>query len=385
VSVRVLHLGAGNLYGGIERLLVTLARQSASWPGMEPHFALCFEGLLSKELSAAEAIIHWLGSVRVSRPWTVWRARDRLDALLRHRPFDVVVSHASWPHALFAPVVHARGLPLVFWAHSPHDGKHWLERWARRYPPQLMLANSRFTQSNLNLFSAMTSKVLHYPLQPPNSRAAPRLRRLVRAGLQTPDEALVVIQASRLERWKGQTLLLEALGRLKELSTWECWIVGGAQRPCDTAYLEELKARAAKQGISDRVRFLGQHTDISQFLAAADIFCQPNLAPEPFGIVFVEALYAGLPVVTAAMGGALEIVDDTCGILVPPDDAVALAATLRELMHKTSLRSRLSAAGPVRARALCAPATQMAKLQGLLDCAVSQAPKPDPARRETAE
>ena len=61
-------------------------------------------------------------------------------------------------------------------------------------------------------------------------------------------------------------------------------------------------------------------TDVPRLLAAADIHCQPNISPEPFGIAFIEALAAGLPVVTSAIGGAIEIVDDTCGRLVPASD-----------------------------------------------------------------
>ena len=49
-------------------------------------------------------------------------------------------------------------------------------------------------------------------------------------------------------------------------------------------------------------------------LAAADLFCQPNTAPEPFGLSLVEALQAGLPVVTSGIGGACEIVDASCGV-----------------------------------------------------------------------
>jgi len=55
-----------------------------------------------------------------------------------------------------------------------------------------------------------------------------------------------------------------------------------------------------------RVRFVGERLDVARILAAADIFCQPNIEAEPFGIVFIEALYAGLPVVASASGGALE-------------------------------------------------------------------------------
>ena len=66
------------------------------------------------------------------------------------------------------------------------------------------------------------------------------------------------------------------------------------------------------------MRWLGQRRDVPELLAAADIYCQPNVGAEPFGIVFVEALYTGLPVVTTALGGALEIIDASCGVLVPP-------------------------------------------------------------------
>src|SRR5690242_18482923 len=112
--MRVLHVHAGNLYGGIEAVLLTLARQRALCAALEPSFALCFEGRLSAELSDGGAPVHSLGPVRVSRPWTLWRARRRLrDLLGRTRP-DVVIHHGCWPHAVFAPATRSRPVPLVF-------------------------------------------------------------------------------------------------------------------------------------------------------------------------------------------------------------------------------------------------------------------------------
>ena len=151
------------------------------------------------------------------------------------------------------------------------------------------------------------------------------------------------------------------------------WQVGGAQRPHELRYLEELKQHAARLGIASRVRFLGERSDVPRLLAAADIHCQPNLRPEPFGITFVEALMAGLPVVTAAFGGAKEIIDESCGILVPPGDARALAASLRRLISDRNLRTRLGAAGPMRAHKLCDSATQMSRLNELFNRAVDTA------------
>jgi glycosyltransferase involved in cell wall biosynthesis len=112
-------------------------------------------------------------------------------------------------------------------------------------------------------------------------------------------------------------------------------------------------------GLGERVRFLGQRTDVSELLEAADIFCQPNQTPDSFGISFIEALWAGRPVVTSALGGALEIVDESCGFLVQPGDAAGLAACLGPLIEQQELRSRLGLHGPARALELCNPAQQM--------------------------
>jgi glycosyltransferase involved in cell wall biosynthesis len=295
-----------------------------------------------------------LGSVRVSRPWTVWRARQRLDALLGRHGFDAVLTHGCWPHAVFARVARRRRLPVVFWAHGLQSGRHWLERWARRAGPDLVLANSRATRDTIaNLFPSSRAEVLYLPVAFPDLPERESSRQEVRAALGAPPEAAVIIQASRLERWKGHELLLEALARLAGIPGWICWVVGGAQRPAENRYLAELESLAARRGIAGRVRFLGQRADVPQLLTAADIHCQPNTGPEPFGIAFVEALYAGLPVVTTALGGALEIVDPSCGVLVPPDAPEALAAALRHLVEQPRLRQRLGQGGPARAAKLC--------------------------------
>src|SRR5205814_808240 len=108
--------------------------------------------------------------------------------------------------------------------------------------------------------------------------------------------------------------------------------------------------------------FVGQRSDVRQLLAAADIHCQPNLGPEPFGIAFIEALYAGLPVVTTNMGAAPEIITDDCGLLVAPiaDD---LATALRALIEDPARRSKLGAEGPQRAKKLCDPRSTLKAIE----------------------
>ena len=121
------------------------------------------------------------------------------------------------------------------------------------------------------------------------------------------------------------------------------------------------RLRQAALHLADRLsrRFRKRHLP-------ADVFCQPNTLPEPFGIVFVEALYAGLPVVATATGGAVEVVDATCGVLIPPGDIEELARTLDRLVRDAQWRRQLSAAGPARADFLCNPRDRLADLERVL-------------------
>lgn len=347
--------------------MVTLARNRSLCPSMEPHFALCFDGRLRDELMASEVPIHSLGAARVSRPLTVLRARRALSALLERERFDVAICHSSWTQAIFGPVIREDDLRLVFWLHGAANGTHWLERWARRHRPDFVICNSRYTESTpSNLYPGVPSEVLYYPVELVSTNCSEADREEVRAEFNTPAKATVIIQASRMEPWKGHKLHLEALSLLRDVSGWVCWQVGGGQRPGEVKYVEELKALAARLGIADRVRFIGERTDVARLMASADIYCQPNTGAEPFGIAFVEALSAALPVVTTAMGGAKEIVNDSCGILVPPEDSTGLARSLRQLIRSPALRSQLGVSGPARAQHLCDTATQMHRLSELL-------------------
>ena len=80
---------------------------------------------------------------------------------------------------------------------------------------------------------------------------------------------------------------------------------------------------------------------------------------------------AGLPVVTSALGGAKEIVDETCGVLVAPRDPATLASELSALLENRGRRERLGANGPARARALCDPAVQMPRIAEILQKAAA--------------
>jgi glycosyltransferase involved in cell wall biosynthesis len=168
-----------------------------------------------------------------------------------------------------------------------------------------------------------------------------------------------------MEKWKGHLLHLEALSHLKDIPGWVCWIVGGAQREHEKKYFEELKAKTKELGLENNVQFLGYRNDISILLAAADVHCQPNTSPEPFGITFIEGLASGLPVVTTDMGGAREIVDSKCGVLVSAD-ADSLAHTLKIMITNPELRQKLGANAIEKAKRFTDTKATIAQLNRLI-------------------
>jgi glycosyltransferase involved in cell wall biosynthesis len=226
-----------------------------------------------------------------------------------------------------------------------------------------VICNSHYTADAVSAW--LPSAPLEVIYAPVSASPADRgTREEIRRELGADEATTVIVIASRFEWWKGHAELLEAASRLH--GKWEIWIAGGTQRTAEQAYARELNEFARSAGIAGRVRFLGERRDVPRVLQGADIHCQPNSAPEPFGVAFVEALYAGVPVVTSDAGGAREIVTSVCGMLVPIGARGALVAALQSLIDDPARRKALGAAGPARARALTDPVAQIASLERVL-------------------
>lgn len=166
----------------------------------------------------------------------------------------------------------------------------------------------------------------------PDERAAPAPR----AAFDTPDGAPVVLALGRLHPNKGFDVLLEAMAALPH---HYLWLGGGG--PLDN----DLKKLAEDLEITERIRFLGWREDAPSLFAAADVFvCSSR--HEPFGNIVIEAWLHGVPLVAAASEGpAALIADGVTGLLVPVDDAAALAAAVARLTDDRALAGRLAAAG----------------------------------------
>ncbi len=138
------------------------------------------------------------------------------------------------------------------------------------------------------------------------------------------DPVLISVIA-RLEPQKGHKYLLRALAEIRDLN-WRLQIVG------EGSLRKKLEKQAAKEGIKDKVEFMGLKKDISKVLKNIDIFVLPS-AWEGLGIVVLEAAMAARPIVASKTGGIPEIINEETGWLVPPKKPKDLAAVIKEVLE----------------------------------------------------
>ena len=140
---------------------------------------------------------------------------------------------------------------------------------------------------------------------------------------------------------KGYDTLIDALGRFRALP-WRLLIVGNRKGNLDTT--TALDAQIARLGLSGRVRFAGALApdQVAAQYQAADVFVLPSRF-ETYGMVYAEAMANGLPIVATTAGAIPDTVPASAGVLVPTDDAAALAAALGSLITDPAERARLAA------------------------------------------
>jgi glycosyltransferase involved in cell wall biosynthesis len=168
---------------------------------------------------------------------------------------------------------------------------------------------------------------------------------------------------------KGHDVLLDGLATATDLS-WHCVCVGSLDR--DPAYVDTLRRHALDHKLADRVSFPGTATgaNLDRAYNAADVMVLASRA-ETYGMVVSEALARGLPVITTDVGGVVEALGQghggvRPGLLIPPDDPMALADALRSWLRDAELRARLGRAARERRQSLRGWSTTTSTIVGIL-------------------
>jgi glycosyltransferase involved in cell wall biosynthesis len=166
-------------------------------------------------------------------------------------------------------------------------------------------------------------------------------RARVRRDLGFDDRTFVIGTVARLDPVKDLQTLVRALGAPAASRPMTLLVIGdGPERA-------GIDAAARDAGVSSFVRFLGHRDDARDLLAGCDVYANSSIS-EGISLTILEAMAAALPVVATRVGGTPEIVDTSCGRLVPARDPSSLAMTLAELADNAALRSALGRAARIR-------------------------------------
>jgi glycosyltransferase involved in cell wall biosynthesis len=178
---------------------------------------------------------------------------------------------------------------------------------------------------------------------------ASRSREDVRIELGIGPDVILASMVGNIREWKGQHVVLSALERLAPAVRDKLHVMFiGAATPADEPFRRGLEATVKRAGLERTVSFLGARLDVPDLVNAADLAIHASVKPEPFGLVVVEAMALGKPVIGASTGGPAEVLTTECGITHDVQDPGDLARALTRLVSDPAERARLGANALVR-------------------------------------
>jgi glycosyltransferase involved in cell wall biosynthesis len=328
--------------GGAERTVIEVAEAVARAGGRA--LVASEGGRLAGELAhiGGELIPFPAGTKNPAR--LLMNAR-RLAALIRERQVDLV--HARSRAPAWSAWLAARWTkrPFVTTYHGIYNQKSALKAWYNGIMARgdIVIANSHYTAGIVRERHGVPEDRLHVIARAVDlekfSRAnvSPERMARLREGWGVRPGARVILQASRLTRWKGQSVVIGAAGLLKDRPCFQdAVVVLAGDDQGRGAYRDELAARIASLGLADRILLPGHCADMPAAFAAAWLAVVPSIEPEAFGRASIEAQAMGCPVIVSDLGALPET--------LPPADGVAAPAGWRvEAGNEAALARALEA------------------------------------------
>lgn len=265
---------------------------------------------------------------------------------IRSAPADIVHIHVPNPGAALAFLLSGHPGKLVITHHADTLGRPFLRRLSDPFVHALMRRSSRILVTSHRYLASSPElapfgeKCSVIPLGIDLESADPPDPQQV-AHIRDRFGSRLILAIGRLVPYKGFDVLIRAM---KQVDARLVVIGTGPQH-------EALTQLVASQALQDRVTLLGRVDNISPYLAASSLFVLPSVTrAEAFGIVQLEAMAAGLPVINTDIdSGVPEVgVDQESAVTVPPSDPVALAVAMQRLLDRDDLRARLGKAGRLK-------------------------------------
>ena len=273
-----------------------------------------------------------------------WDAFWRLYRLLRRKRPAILhtwMFHANIPGRVLGRLA---GVPIVISSErtmgQERRWRYWLSRITDRLTDRVICVAGRVADFAAQTIGISPDKLVVIHNGIPLEDFQPGDRVVARAGLGIPTSACVVGTVGRLHPVKGTSYLLEAFADLAPGHAEAILLLVG-----DGPQRTQLEELARCLGVSERVRFLGNRSDVSRLLQAMDVFVLASVW-EGMPNAALEAMAVGLPVVATGVGGTPEaVVDGETGLLVPPRDPDGLAQAIARLLRDPELWRTMGQAG----------------------------------------
>ena len=329
--------------GGTEKLVMEIARRLH---GEMPTMVCCLDdaGSWAPVLGECGIGVHALHRGPGFRP----SLGRRIAALAREHRASVVHAHHYSPFVYSGLArIWAGGPPVVFTEHGrlsdtgPSTKRRLVNRALQHVPARVFgVSNDVRLHLATEGFPLESVGVIYNGIDAGSAPDA-NTRAEVRRVLGVREDVLVIGTIARLDPVKDLGTLLRGIARVSENISVTLMIVGdGPERG-------RLESETTALGLSAIVRFLGHRDDARHWLAGCDLYANSSIS-EGVSLTILEAMAAALPVVATRVGGTPEVVDDSCGRLVPARDAESLAAAVGELAGQPALRQSLGRAGRSR-------------------------------------
>ncbi|MBW4615433.1 MAG: glycosyltransferase [Desmonostoc vinosum HA7617-LM4] len=275
----------------------------------------------------------------------------RIAAIARREKANVIVNWMWITHISGGLAAMLAGIPAVWYQLEVPTDKAWLVRLATLLPARAIITLSQDGKQAQAQIWPHRPTALVYPgvaldrFEPSSLPSAEQARRKLGLPLHGPLIGIV----GRLQRWKGMHVLVQAMPKvLQKYPDAHCVIVGG-KHDLEPDYEDLLKAEIAALGLNQRVIMAGLQRNIPEWIQAMDVFVHAS-DQEPFGIVIIEAMALGKPVIAGNAGGPTEIITNGVnGMLTPYGDAAQLAIAIIRYLDEQEFAQSAGVAARQRA------------------------------------
>ncbi len=359
--------------GGIERITEAILAHGG-WKDSRMHVVFLRSGPMVDRVSgffpAERTAVFEAGRLR-QVPRTI-ATITRIARQLRRWKIDVVLSQGFHSQCYGGPAARLAGAKNLFWCHGMLGAAELgdkIVRLAVRLPADLVLGFPASNVPNLQRqYRGRCSAELLYPSDSLAPFLASQNDCAKRSEMGIARDAPVIAVVGRLQSWKGQDVFIRAAAIVAEaFPSARFLVVGGPSMAGDEDYEAGLKQLARQLGVAGSVLFCGEREDVPELMGASDIVVHTSTVPEPFGLVVIEAMAAGRPVVATRGGGPSEIISEgRTGFLTTPGDHRELAATLCLLIQDSELRHQIGQAARNDALARFSPERMAKKLEDII-------------------